>query len=135
MTTPETDVLAVLPDGRTSRYAGRPPGDQSGDFNPDDIGAVDGKVATFERVYPNGIIDASDITQIAENAWLVTARVWKDRADQDELPDRTGSSVRFVNLDGHTSEAFPLESAQTIAIGRALRFLPGINNPDSNSEE
>ncbi|GAA5198711.1 hypothetical protein [Microbacterium jejuense] len=120
MTTTEPDVLEVLPDGRTSRYTRR---DETGDTNPDDLATVDSKVAAFRKEFPQGIIDATDIKQLDDKTWLVTARVWKHRASENGKPDSAGSALRTVNLDGHVSEAFALESAQSLAILRSLRFL------------
>lgn len=91
--------------------------------NPDDVSTVDSLVAEFRKQYPDGLIDPTQVKQIGDNAWLVTARVWKDRLFADGLPDSAGSAVRFVNLDGHEAEAFPLESAQSVAILRAIRFM------------
>lgn len=91
-------------------------------FDPDDVATVDDKVSAFWADYPEGAIDASDVEQIAQDAWRVTAYVWKNR-DADGRPDSTGSATRTVDLDGHVSGAFALETAQSVAVGRALRFL------------
>lgn len=90
--------------------------------NPDDLATVDAKVSLFWSAFPDGAIDATDIEQVDAITWRVTARVWKD-GDSVGRPDSTGSALRTFNLDGHDAEAFPLESAQSVAILRALRFL------------
>lgn len=90
--------------------------------DPDDIATVDEKITAFWEAFPDGAIDASKIEQTGENSWLVTAYVWKN-ADADRRADSTGSATRTVDLDGHVSAQFALETAQSIAISRALRFL------------
>jgi len=122
MTTP--DVLEVKPDGRKSRLTQKTP---APDVDLDDITTVDAKVAEFWTRFPDGAIDASKVQQIGPDAWKVTAKVWRinPRADFQggPFPDSTGTALRTVDLDGHASGAFPLETAQSIAIGRALRFM------------
>lgn len=90
-------------------------------FDPDDITTVDEKVATFWGLYPDGSIDASDIEQVGADSWRVTAYVWKNATNPH--PDANGSATRTVELDGHVSAQFALETAQSVAISRALRFL------------
>lgn len=114
-----TDIDIPASD-RKSRL-NREPGPVTG-FDPDDVATVDDKIASFWTFHPDGAIDASDIEQIAEHAWRVTARVWKD-ADSTRRADSTGSATRTLDLDGHISGQFSLETAQSVAIGRALRFL------------
>lgn len=125
----DTDVLEVRPDGRTSRLLRKE--SASHNENPDDISTVDTLVAEFRRQFPDGLIDPTQVKQIGENAWLVTARVWKDRRHSTGLPDSAGSAVRIMNLDGHAAEAFPLESAQSVAILRAIRFMALIEQEDT----
>lgn len=112
-----TDDIEIPEDTRRSRLT--PPASFA---DPDDIATVDDKITAFWEAFPNGSIDASDIEQISEDAWRVTAYVWKD-ADADRRADSTGSATRTVDLDGHVSGQFALETAQSIAISRALRFL------------
>jgi hypothetical protein len=91
-------------------------------FAPDDIATVDAKIAAFWTLYPDGAIDASDVEQTGEHSWRVTAYVWKS-GDSEGRADSTGSATRTLDLDGHISGQFSLETAQSVAIGRALRFL------------
>jgi hypothetical protein len=107
-------------DNRPSRL-NRPAGPVTG-FDPDDIATVDAKVAAFWALHPDGAIDASDVEQVGEHSWRVTAHVWKN-ADSEGRADSTGSATRTLDLGGHISGQFSLETAQSVAIGRALRFL------------
>lgn len=91
-------------------------------FDPDDVATVDAKVAAFWTLYPEGAIDAADVEQVAPDSWRATAYVWKHR-DAEGRPDATGSAHRTLSHDEHPSAAYPLETAQSVAIGRALRFL------------
>ena len=113
-------------DDRPSRLDRRPPS-PVGSFDPDDITRVDDKVAEFWERYPDGAIDASDIEQIGESAWRVTAFVWRVAPQAQFHPsaraDSAASATRTLDVDGHESGRHPLETAQSIAIGRALRFL------------
>lgn len=90
-------------------------------FDPDDIATVDDKIREFWATYPDGRVDTSDIKNLGDGAWRVTAFVWKN--GDTNAPDSSASATRAFSLDGHVSEAHPLESAQSVALGRALRFL------------
>lgn len=113
--TVDSGDLAFPEDTARSRLS-RPP--VSG-FDPDDISNVDAKVAAFREACPEGRIDATQIVQVGD-AWLVTARVW--RTSDGVEPDSTGSALRTTTTDEGWGE-YPLETAQSVAIGRALRFL------------
>lgn len=106
-------------------------------FDPDDIATVDDKIASFWMLYPDGAIDASDVEQTAPDAWRVTAYVWKTNPrgqfDGGRYADSTGSATRTLDLDGHISGQFSLETAQSVAIGRALRFLGITAEPRSST--
>lgn len=114
-----TDII-IPADEKQSRIKTRPV--PNADVDPDDITTVDAKVTEFWGLYEDGAIDSSDIEQIAPDAWRVTARVWKQAHSQGR-PDSTASSTRAAEYDEHPSGAHPLETAQSIAIGRALRFM------------
>ncbi|WP_323986245.1 hypothetical protein [Microbacterium plantarum] len=112
-----TDDIEIPEDTRRSRLT--PPASFA---DPDDIATLDERITAFWEAYPDGAIDASEVEQTGETSWMVTAYVWKN-GDSEGRADSTGSATRTVDLDGHVSAQFALETAQSIAISRALRFL------------
>lgn len=115
-------VIEVPVDDAPSKIRGRSA--VRTDDNPDDIGVVDAKVRAFWAEHENGRIE-TDVKVIKTDGlpttFLVTANVWKDVLHT--APDATGHALREYNDDDEPYGLFPLESAETVAIGRALRFL------------
>jgi len=75
---------------------------------------VNGKLAWFRLINPDGRI--SQVKEFADEKWTVTARVYKDRKDEDTHFLAEASATR-----GSDEKYPPLESAQSSAISIALR--------------
>lgn len=91
-------------------------------FDPDDIGSVDMKVETFWASYEDGAIETEveEGRDAGEPMFTVTARVWKIAGGS---PNSTAHATRTRGIGEEPYSAFPLETAESVAIGRALRFL------------
>lgn len=122
---PEDTSRSRLDRGRSSSTPGE---------NPDEIGLVDGRVRAFWVKFPNGRIETTVEPFIGTNSsFMVAAHVWKDAATN--APDSTGHSIREYGAGEEPYSAFPLESAETIAIGRALRFLGRFATTGEDTED
>jgi hypothetical protein len=105
-----TDVL--LPNDTSSRL-------HRADDN-DDYTSADDRIASFHRKYKDGRYESA-AEEIRPGQWKVTVRVWKDRERTD--PDAIATAYRSTDDPSEIAAAFPLETAETAALSRALRFL------------
>lgn len=118
------DELEVRPDGRKSRHVRTLPA--RNDVDPDDVATVDEKIAEFWRRHPDGAIlpnvevyrDVFDVP-----TYTVTAHVWKKRTLPDTLPDATAHASCTRGVGDEFSAIYALETAESKALGRALRYL------------
>lgn len=95
--------------------------------DPDDIATVDAKIEAFREQHPAGAI-ASHVEKVLDADGLIVAfeghaSVWFDRANSEGMPDSTGNSFR----DNLPDDYPPYETSESVAVGRALRFL-GVTN-------
>lgn len=134
----ELEEIPLPVDTKKSRLRKTDPAPVS-DYDPDDIATVDEKVAAFWEQHPLGAI-ASTVEYFAHAdgrlSWIGTARVWKgERFESVDHPDSTGSALRVEDLD---SQYPAFETAESVAIGRALRFLgirPNRETPNEDTPE
>jgi hypothetical protein len=89
--------------------------------DPDDLSTVDGKVTSFWAAYPDGRIETEVILNQSGDVAVAAARVWRDRKDQ--APTTTATASRSYVDDADPFSYRAVEAAETVAIGRALRFL------------
>jgi len=92
--------------------------------DPDDIGTVDRKINAFREDYPDGVIEPEmdtriDVLGIA--TYTASARVYKN-AD-DTRPVATAHATRTSGVGEEPFASRALETAESVAIGRALRFM------------
>lgn len=138
--TAEADVELPSDDrpSRLARGASRP---TSTDENPDDIRNVDRKVREFRVMHPLGQIKSEPVAEYTRvgqpdkpDTWTFRASVWREYKAGSVVPDSVAHCTITGNPDGdELTDRYPQQSAETIAIGRALRFLAvdSINIPDS----
>jgi hypothetical protein len=114
-----TDVLIPKDDAPSrldrGRHTSKP------DFDPDDLSTVDGKVAAFWEKYPSGRIETHVTLHEYGDVVLATAEVW--RTHLDKAPTATATASRSYVDDADPFSYRAVEAAETVAIGRALRFL------------
>ncbi|MGF3056188.1 hypothetical protein [Microbacterium sp. YY-01] len=117
LTSDEADMIAqILPDipkdDRASRLARRTrePAD-------DDVTSVSDRLKAFYRKCPNGRVH-TDVTDMGDGAWLARAYVFDGEI---EMPRASASATRSRHDTDEVSAEYPLETAETAAISRALR--------------
>jgi hypothetical protein len=97
--------------------------------DPDDLSTVDGKVAEFWSACPEGRIETEVDLHQSGDVVVATARVWRDRTDGQPVTTAHASRSYVDDADPFAYRA--TEAAETVAIGRALRFL-GIQRTEEN---
>jgi hypothetical protein len=93
----------------------------SEDGGPDELATVDQKIAAFRAEYPTGRIKTKIETfrdPFGVPTYTVTARVIVAG-----LTTSKAHATRTRGIGDPYSATFPLETAESVAIGRALRFL------------
>lgn len=131
MTTSDTQLEVVIPaDDATSRIR-RAASAKNADAEvtaEDDVVTAEQRLKKFHRKYPDGSI-VTDVDYVhAINGFTATARVFTGPQRSDVLPKAIAHATRTYGEFDPVSAARPQESAETSAIGRALRFL-GIEPP------
>ncbi|MDY0829072.1 hypothetical protein SK224_08015 [Microbacterium sp. BG28] len=106
---------------RAAPSGGAAPGD-----DPDDIGTVDEKVAALYRAYPNAAYDTTYAwweTALGVRSYAFRASIWLDRSDVTGRPDAVGHAERTYGEGEEPYASRAMETAESVALGRALRFL------------
>ncbi|MBQ9917415.1 MAG: hypothetical protein IJO71_09495 [Microbacterium sp.] len=125
------DDLEVPVDTRPSRITPRPRTPRASDapdgVDPDDLATFDGKLQRFRSDFPDAVIDTEvdvRLGLLGTPSYLITARVWREQKDAGKRqPDATAHSVRTHGDGPEPYASRALETAESVAIGRALRFL------------
>jgi hypothetical protein len=138
-TEPTSDVAPDLmeqldiPQSSPQRGRARTPEPAAGDAT-DDIVTADQRIKKFRTKYPDGVI-ATSVESDAQGTFTARAEVWKTSpttgvggARYTRHPDATATATRSRDDEPSVGSLYPQESAETAAIGRALRFL-GIEPP------
>jgi hypothetical protein len=126
-----TDILLPTDDAPSRIDRGRQSSPVSmfdPDQDPDDVRTVDQKVLAFWDKYPEGRIVTDVIYQQSGDVVVATARVWRDASDRK--PTTTAHASRSYT-DGDLYANRATETAESVAIGRALRFFPGLKHEES----
>lgn len=123
-----TDIDITIPtDEKPSRIKPRvKSGDTPpvSDFDPDDVSTVDSKITEFWSKYPEGRFETE--VEVYRNEYdlptfTVVARVWA--VSEEDAPATVAHATRTLGEGEEPYSLRALEWAESVALGRALRFL------------
>lgn len=94
-------------------------------FDPDDPSTVDEKIFDFRSGHPEGTFKTEITESLGEpgaTRWTVRASVWCTWG-AGRPADVTAHATRTDGVGDEITAAYALETAESVALGRALRYL------------